>query len=75
MNRYGYKMIFKFLILVLLFFSWRIDSGQSQEIQSKEKIISRFAGRVPKEWAEDVRGVKTRLDTNQKVLALTFDWS
>jgi len=73
MNRYGYKMISKFLILVLLFFSWRIDSGQSQEIQSKEKVISRLAGRVPKEWAEGVRGVKTRLDTNQKVLALTFD--
>jgi peptidoglycan/xylan/chitin deacetylase (PgdA/CDA1 family) len=66
-------MISKFLILALLFFSWRIDLGQSQEIQSKEKIISRFAGRVPKEWAEGVRGVKTRLDTNQKVLALTFD--
>src|SRR4030042_1660274 len=73
MNRYGCKIISKFLILVLLFFSWRIDSGQPQEIQSKEKIISRFAGRAPKEWAEGMRGVKTRLDTNQKVLALTFD--
>jgi peptidoglycan/xylan/chitin deacetylase (PgdA/CDA1 family) len=73
MNRYGYKMISKFLILALLFFSWSIDSGQSQEIQSKEKIISRFSGRVPKEWGEGVRGVKTRLNTDQKVLALTFD--
>ena len=50
-----------------------INCGQSQEIQPREKIISRFASRVPKEWAEGVRGVKTRLDTNQKVLALTFD--
>jgi peptidoglycan/xylan/chitin deacetylase (PgdA/CDA1 family) len=66
-------MILKFLILVLFFFPWGIDSGQSQEIESKEKIISKFAGRVPKEWAEVVRGVKTRLDTDQKVLALTFD--
>jgi peptidoglycan/xylan/chitin deacetylase (PgdA/CDA1 family) len=73
MDRYRCKMISKFLILALLFFSWRIDSGQSQEIESKEKTISKFAGRVPKAWAEVVRGVKTRLDTDQKVLALTFD--
>jgi peptidoglycan/xylan/chitin deacetylase (PgdA/CDA1 family) len=73
MNRYGYKMIPKFLILVLLFFSWGIDLGESQEIQTKERIVSAFAGRVPQEWGEGVRGVKTRLDTGQKVLALTFD--
>jgi peptidoglycan/xylan/chitin deacetylase (PgdA/CDA1 family) len=66
-------MILKFLILVLFFFSWGIDSGQSQETESKEKIISSFAGRVPQEWGEGVRGVKTRLDTDHKVLALTFD--
>ena len=66
-------MISKFLILALLFFSWSIDSGQSQEIQSKEKIISRFSGRVPQEWGEIVGGIKTRLNTDQKVLALTFD--
>jgi peptidoglycan/xylan/chitin deacetylase (PgdA/CDA1 family) len=66
-------MILKIFVLLLVIFNWSIDSGQSQEIQSKEKIIPRFAGRVPKEWAEGVRGVKTRLDTNQKVLALTFD--
>jgi peptidoglycan/xylan/chitin deacetylase (PgdA/CDA1 family) len=39
----------------------------------KERIISAFTGRVPKEWGERVRGVKTRLNTDQKVLALTFD--
>jgi len=66
-------MISKFLILVLLFFSLSIDLGQSQEIQIKERIISSFAGRVPQEWGEGVRGVKTRLNTGQKVLALTFD--
>ena len=66
-------MILKFLILALFFFSWGINSGQSQETELKEKIISRFAGRVAQEWGEGVRGVKTRLDTDQKVLALTFD--
>lgn len=66
-------MILKIFFLLLFFFTWSIDSGQSQEIQSREKIISTFTGRVPKEWAEGVRGVKTRLNTDEKVLALTFD--
>jgi peptidoglycan/xylan/chitin deacetylase (PgdA/CDA1 family) len=68
-----YKMILKIFVLLVAIFTWRIDSGQSQETESKEKIISKFAGRVPKIWAEVVRGVKTRLDTNERVLALTFD--
>lgn len=42
-------------------------------MQTKERIISTFRGRAPQEWGETVRGVKTRLNTNQKVLALTFD--
>lgn len=66
-------MILKFLFSVLLFFSWSTESVQPQEIRIKEQIISRFSGRVPHEWGEKVRGVKTRLDTDQKVLALTFD--
>ena len=50
-----------------------MGSGQSQEIHTKEKILSIFTHRVPKEWGERVKGVKTRLDTDQNVLALTFD--
>jgi peptidoglycan/xylan/chitin deacetylase (PgdA/CDA1 family) len=66
-------MFSKFLILVFLFFPWSIESGWPQEMQTKERIISTFRGRAPQEWGETVRGVKTRLNTNQKVLALTFD--
>ena len=66
-------MILKFLIYTLLFFLWSIDPGLSQEIQTREQIISKFSGRVPHEWGEVVKGVKTRLNTDQKVLALTFD--
>jgi peptidoglycan/xylan/chitin deacetylase (PgdA/CDA1 family) len=73
MNRYGYKMILKFLILSLVFFPGRMDLGQCQVIQTKEGIISAFTGRVPQEWGKTVKGVKTRLDTDQKVIALTFD--
>jgi peptidoglycan/xylan/chitin deacetylase (PgdA/CDA1 family) len=62
-------------ILILLFtlFPMGIDSGPSQEIQTKEQIISTFTGRTPREWSEVVRGVSTRLNTEEKVLALTFD--
>ncbi len=62
-------------ILILLFtlFPMGINCGQSQEIQTKEQIISTFTGRTPREWGEVVRGVKTRLNTEEKVLALTFD--
>jgi peptidoglycan/xylan/chitin deacetylase (PgdA/CDA1 family) len=73
MNRYQGKMILKFLFSVLLFFFWSTESAQPQEIRTKEQILSKFSGRVPHEWGEVVKGVKTRLNTDQKVLALTFD--
>ena len=47
--------------------------AECQEVQTREEIISTFSGRIPREWGERVRGVKTRLNTDQKVLALTFD--
>jgi peptidoglycan/xylan/chitin deacetylase (PgdA/CDA1 family) len=62
-----------FLILLFLFFPKGTDWGQCQEFQSKEKIVAAFSSKVPKEWGERVKGVKTRLNTDQKVLALTFD--
>jgi len=39
----------------------------------KERVISKFKNRSPQEWGEKVRGVKTKIDTDQKVIALTFD--
>ena len=66
-------MILKFLILALAFSPWRIDWGECQGIRTKERIFSAFTGRVPQEWGEVVKGVKTRLNTDQKVSALTFD--
>jgi peptidoglycan/xylan/chitin deacetylase (PgdA/CDA1 family) len=73
MNKPRYKTNLIFSILCSVFFYWLIDSAKCQEIQTKERIISAFSGKVPKEWRELVRGVKTRLNTNQKVIALTFD--
>ncbi|RNC68342.1 MAG: polysaccharide deacetylase [Desulfuromonadales bacterium] len=40
----------------------------------RERMVSRFAGRVPREWGETVTGVRTRIkNATDKVIALTFD--
>jgi peptidoglycan/xylan/chitin deacetylase (PgdA/CDA1 family) len=62
-----------FFILFFILSSWRIAQVRSQEIPTKEQIVAKFSGRIPHEWGEVVKGVKTRLNTDQKVLALTFD--
>ncbi len=61
------------LILFFTLFLWKINVAQCQEIKTKERIVSAFAGKVPKEWGQTVKDVKTRLNTHQKTIALTFD--
>jgi peptidoglycan/xylan/chitin deacetylase (PgdA/CDA1 family) len=39
----------------------------------KIQIATRFAGKKPIQWGENVPGVRTRLATNEKVVALTLD--
>lgn len=39
----------------------------------REKLNLEFGQIIPKEWGEKVTGVKTKIDTTDKVLALTFD--
>jgi len=39
----------------------------------KQKLTARFSGRKPLQWGETVSGVRTRLDTGEKVVALTLD--
>jgi peptidoglycan/xylan/chitin deacetylase (PgdA/CDA1 family) len=68
-----YRITLTYFILFLTFSPWTIESAQPQESRTKEQIIAKFSGRVPQEWGEVVKGVKTRLNTEQKVLALTFD--
>jgi peptidoglycan/xylan/chitin deacetylase (PgdA/CDA1 family) len=62
-----------YFFLFLTFSPWTIESAQPQETRTREQIIAKFSGRVPRLWGEVVQGVKTRLNTDQKVLALTFD--
>ena len=39
----------------------------------KEEIVARYGKEKPAAWGEALPGIKTKLDTPEKVLALTFD--
>lgn len=39
----------------------------------KQSIEKKYEKQIPKEWGEKVKGVKTKLNTNKKVIALTMD--
>ena len=53
--------------------------GEQQSSSKKEyeifrkNIAKKFENQTPKEWKETVTGVKTKLDTNEKVVVLTMD--
>lgn len=49
------------------------DSSTQLHFATKQKIIQQYKHRSPQEWGEQVTGVKKRLQTNQKVIALTLD--
>lgn len=51
-----------------------LSNGAIESYESlKQNIISQFGNKIPVEWGEMVGGVKTILNTNQKIIALTFD--
>lgn len=63
-----------FAILLLLIVTTLLTAAPAEEISSLAGRISReFAGKTPTQWGETVTGVKTRLATEEKVLALTLD--
>jgi peptidoglycan/xylan/chitin deacetylase (PgdA/CDA1 family) len=45
----------------------------SPEQRRKQQIVAAYRNETPKEWGERVEGVRTRLDTTEPVIALTFD--
>jgi peptidoglycan/xylan/chitin deacetylase (PgdA/CDA1 family) len=49
------------------------QTGKSDYGFRKEKLVEEFSGRTPKEWGETVTGVKTRLVSHDRVIALTLD--
>ena len=59
------------LLLVLVALPAGAPAEEIQDLSSR--IAREYAGKVPKEWGETVPGVRTRLATHDKVLALTLD--
>ena len=50
------------------------QSSSKKEYESFRKNIAKaFENQTPKQWGENVTGVKTKLDTNEKVVVLTMD--
>jgi peptidoglycan/xylan/chitin deacetylase (PgdA/CDA1 family) len=48
-------------------------ASQAPAPSAKERLVAAYKTQTPKEWGERVAGVKTQLDTSEKVIALTFD--
>lgn len=66
------KVIFFLLgfTIVLLSFSGCAPNDYSE---LRKKIVCKFSNKAASEWGEAMKGVKTRIDTKKKILALTFD--
>lgn len=62
------------LILGLLTMLLSSQSAIADDIAAlKKDVVAAFSGRTPKEWGETVTGVKTTLETDKQVVALTLD--
>jgi peptidoglycan/xylan/chitin deacetylase (PgdA/CDA1 family) len=67
------------LLLGLLASLCTVDAGAADPVQDaaylarKQQLVDRFGGVTPKQWGETVSGVKTRIATREKVIALTMD--
>ncbi|AJE02627.1 polysaccharide deacetylase family protein [Geobacter pickeringii] len=72
-------------LLLALNAGWGVAAAEStgveplRQVQGEEysrlrgRIVTQFGARRPQEWGEAVRGVRTRVKTGEKVVALTFD--
>lgn len=62
------------VLVLLLTASQTMSSDTYPALESlKQQISARFSGRIPSQWGEHVPGVRTRLATGEKVIALTLD--
>lgn len=61
-------------ISLLLLATTLLTAAPSEELQVLcNRIAKEFTGKTPKEWGENTTGVRTRLATTDRVLALTLD--
>ena len=62
------------VLVLLMTASQTMSSDIQPTLESlKQQISARFSGRRPTHWGENVPGVRTRLATEEKVVALTLD--
>ena len=55
------------------YFSEQPSSSKKEYEIFRKNIAVEFENQTPKQWGENVKGVKTKLFTNEKVIALTMD--
>ncbi|MDR3579923.1 MAG: polysaccharide deacetylase family protein [Oryzomonas sp.] len=71
------SMFWKVFLVVLVLLLTAVPALASEPATAldslKQQLTARFSGRKPLQWGETVRGVRTRLDTGEKVVALTLD--
>ncbi|MHB8121141.1 MAG: polysaccharide deacetylase family protein [Desulfuromonadaceae bacterium] len=70
MNRYCIALSTAIILCATQAFA----APQETSLESlKQQVTARFSGATPTVWGDRVAGVRTRLDTNDKVIALTLD--
>ena len=55
------------------YFSEQPSSSKKEYEIFRKNIAVEFENQTPKQWGDNVKGVKTKLFTNEKVIALTMD--
>jgi peptidoglycan/xylan/chitin deacetylase (PgdA/CDA1 family) len=80
MQQQGCSNLFLFVVFVFVLMSFmltgqlRAEAVPAQSLaRLTAELTEEYAGKTPKEWGETVQGVKTSLETKERVLALTFD--
>ena len=59
--------------LLLLLSMTQYDFMQALNEKQKQSLVEKYQNVIPTYWGEDAPGVKTRLKTTEKVVALTLD--
>ncbi|MDY0189099.1 MAG: polysaccharide deacetylase family protein [Desulfuromonas sp.] len=67
----GSAILFVIILSCSVYAQEHIDDSDYREI--KQKIVAKYHGVTPQQWGENVTGVKTHIDTQDKIIALTFD--
>jgi peptidoglycan/xylan/chitin deacetylase (PgdA/CDA1 family) len=50
-----------------------LPAARASAPSAKERLVAAYKNQKPTDWGERVAGIKTQLDTSEKVIALTFD--